>query len=200
MRFFLNVYSIDTHLQPIVDRIISKLASWKGSLLSIIGMVELVKSVIHNMLLYSFHVYMWPINLIKYLDKCIRNFIWSGNIYTRKLVTVAWHRSCSPLMAGCLGIQSLRALNEAAILKLSWEMMASDKEWAVFLRSRFTHANKPVVKYVKSTIWPGIKINMHTVLSSSVWQLGDGTTINFWLDNYLDEPLVDLLLLEFISF
>lgn len=34
---------------------------------------------------------------------------------------------------------------------------------------------------------------MNTVLSSTVWQLGDGTTINFWLDNWLEEPLVKML-------
>lgn len=37
------------HLKPIADIILLKLASWKGSLLSIMGRVQLVKSVIHNM-------------------------------------------------------------------------------------------------------------------------------------------------------
>lgn len=45
-----------SHLQPIADRIKAKLASWKGSLLSIMGRVQLVKSIIHGMLIYSFHI------------------------------------------------------------------------------------------------------------------------------------------------
>lgn len=64
-----------SHLQPIADRINSKLATWKESLLSIAGRVELFKFVIHGMLLYSFLIYVWPVSLIKTVDKWIRNFI-----------------------------------------------------------------------------------------------------------------------------
>jgi hypothetical protein len=46
------------HFQAIADKIRIKLSSWKGSLLSIMGRVQLVKSVIHGMLVYSFHVYL----------------------------------------------------------------------------------------------------------------------------------------------
>lgn len=77
------------HLQPIADKITSKLASWKGSLLSIMGRVELVKSIIQSLLLYSFHVYVWPPSLLKHLDNCIRNFVWVGHINKCKVVTVA---------------------------------------------------------------------------------------------------------------
>ncbi|XP_019435162.1 PREDICTED: uncharacterized protein LOC109341675 [Lupinus angustifolius] len=80
------------HLQPIVDRIINNLAKWKGCCLSIMGRVELVKSIIHNMLVYSFHIYSWPVNLLEKKDCCIRNFIWFGDTMVKKLVTVAWHK------------------------------------------------------------------------------------------------------------
>ncbi|CAL0324041.1 unnamed protein product [Lupinus luteus] len=63
------------HLQPIADKIISKLKTWKGSYFSIMGRVQLVKSIIHSMMIYSFHVYSWPISLLKRLDTCIRNFV-----------------------------------------------------------------------------------------------------------------------------
>lgn len=48
------------HLMPIIDRIKIKLASWKGSLLSIMGRVQLVNSIIMGMLVYSFRIYKWP--------------------------------------------------------------------------------------------------------------------------------------------
>ncbi|KAE9602007.1 putative RNA-directed DNA polymerase [Lupinus albus] len=53
------------HLQPISDRIVAKLATWKCISLSIMGRVELVQSVIHSMLAYSFHIYAWPSSLLK---------------------------------------------------------------------------------------------------------------------------------------
>jgi len=43
----------------IADRIKTKLATWKGFLLSIMGRVQLVKSIVHGMLVYldkKFHL------------------------------------------------------------------------------------------------------------------------------------------------
>lgn len=141
-----------SHLQPIVDRIKVKLAAWKGKLLSIMGRVQLLKSIIHGMLIYSFHVYAWPVSLLKSIDNWIRNFIWSGDIHVKKIVTVAWHKVCCPLIEGGLGIRSLRALNKAAMLKLSWEMVSSNKQWVVIIRARYFKNKVPVTDYAKSSI------------------------------------------------
>lgn len=46
------------YLQLIADKIHVKLSSWKGVILSITGMVQLINSVISGMLTYSFHVYL----------------------------------------------------------------------------------------------------------------------------------------------
>jgi hypothetical protein len=77
------------HLQPIADRIKLKLSAWKASLLSIAGRVQLVRSVMQSMLIYSISIYSWPVTLLKDMEKCFRNFIWSGDIEKRKLVTVS---------------------------------------------------------------------------------------------------------------
>ncbi|XP_019431606.1 PREDICTED: uncharacterized protein LOC109338757 [Lupinus angustifolius] len=69
------------HIQPIADKIMGNLATWKGHSLSIMGRMELVRSVIQN--------------------TSIRNFIWSGDTKIRKLVTVAWKKipeSIQPLL------------------------------------------------------------------------------------------------------
>lgn len=86
-----------SYLQPIADRILSKFSYWKGSILSMMGRGELVKFVIQSMLLYSFHVYLWPASLLKVLDKKIRNFIWSGDSNV-KICTVAWNKLWLPVL------------------------------------------------------------------------------------------------------
>lgn len=53
--------------------------------------------------------------------------------------------------------------------------------------------HKPIIKYIKSVIWPGIKSNVQPVLFNSIWQIGDGNKVNFWLDNWIDQPLMDFL-------
>ncbi|XP_019451876.1 PREDICTED: uncharacterized protein LOC109353976 [Lupinus angustifolius] len=144
------------HMQPIADGIVIKLAKWKGFCLSIIGRVELVKSIIHSMLNYSFQVYSWPDNLLKRLDSCIKNFIWSGDTKVKKLVTVAWHK-------------------------------------ANFYRTRFCRNKEPKSSYIKSSIWPGIKKHWHVILENTIWLLGNGKSISYWVDNWLGKSLVDTL-------
>lgn len=113
------------------------------------------------MILYSFFVYACLIQLLKSLDRYIRNFIWAGDTNVKKVVIVAWKYLCRLSMEGGLGLKTLRSLNEAALMKLSWEMHASNQEWAEFYISRFVHLNKPIIKYVKSSVWPEIKANLH---------------------------------------
>lgn len=105
------------HRMYIADKIKIKLANWKGAMLSVMGRVQLVKSTIQGMLLYSFQIYVWPVSLLKLLDTWIRNFIWSGSIDSRKIVTVAWNTLCSPFAEGGLGLRSLSSINKAALLK-----------------------------------------------------------------------------------
>ncbi|KAF1876311.1 hypothetical protein Lal_00029658 [Lupinus albus] len=149
------------HLQPIADRITVKLATWKGLSLSIMARVELVKSVIHSMLAYSFHIYAWPASLIKDIDGCIRNFIWFGDTKTRKIVTMTWKIVCSPVKAGGLG-----------------------------LRSRFDIGKSPGSRFFKSSIWCGIKANWSLVMQNYRWLVGVGDKVNFWRENWLGTALV----------
>jgi len=49
------------YFQPIADKVKLKLSAWKASILSLVGRVQLVKSVIHNMLLHCITIYSWPL-------------------------------------------------------------------------------------------------------------------------------------------
>jgi hypothetical protein len=101
--------------QAMADRIKVKLATWKGSLLSIMGRVQLVRSVIHGMLVYSFHVYWWPNNMLKNRDAWICNFVWSGDINTKKICTFACKTVCTPYEVGGLDLRPLSKINDSLL-------------------------------------------------------------------------------------
>lgn len=82
------------HFRVTVDIIKVKLASCKGTLLTIMRQVQLVKSIVHGMLVYSIHIYRWPINLLNQLDQWVKNSVWSGDIFSRKICMVAWRTVC----------------------------------------------------------------------------------------------------------
>jgi len=171
------------HFQMIADRIKTKLATWKGSLLSVMGRVQLVKSIIHGMFVYSFHVYMWPKRLLRMLETWIKKFIWSGDVLTQKVCTVSYNCLSRPWAEGGLDLKPTRLINDSLILKLAWNLLATNSQWAALLKQRFFSNRKPVDHYFKSSIWLGIKIHIGAVISNSLWILGTGENISIWNDN-----------------
>ena len=85
-------------LQSIADKIRDRFSQWKGNSLSIAGRLTLINSVIASSFIHSFSIYKWPASLLKELDSAIRNYLWSGNISERKLVTVAWSKTCMKIV------------------------------------------------------------------------------------------------------
>lgn len=82
----------------------------------------------HSMLTYSFHVYQWPKELLKRIDHWIRNFIWSGDVDSRKHVIVTWKHVCKPFEERGLGLKSVTSINRAAMLKFG---LVFHKRWIV---------------------------------------------------------------------
>lgn len=181
------------HLQPIADKIKNKLAGWKGSMLSIMGRVRLVRAIIFGMISYNFHVYSWPKSLLNQVDGWIRNFVWSGQIDCKKLVIVSWFKTCSAYVDGGLELRSLKALNEAAMLELAREILYSSSQWSSFLKSRFIRESKPVSYYVQSSIWIGTNQYVPIAMNNTGCIIGDGKNINFWSDVWMDESFLELL-------
>ena len=187
------------HLQAIADKAKSRLASWKGKLLSMAGRVQLVKDVFQSMLLHSFSVYLWPSSLLKHLVVCARNFIWSGDVATKKLVTVSWRKLCCPKKEAGLGLRDLPALNKAALLTLSWNTLTANTPWGVFARCRFPISQHMGYRYVGSSLWPGLRVSFPIIYEHSRWSIGDGKSVLFWSDKWMDYVIIDGLELSHFS-
>lgn len=114
-----------SHLSLIIDKAKAKLSTWKASLLPMAGRVQLVKSILHSMLIYSITIYAWSISIIKDLEKALRNFIWSGNKDNRNIVIVSWCKVYQPFAEEGIVLRSTSILNEACNLKLCWELFTS---------------------------------------------------------------------------
>lgn len=178
------------YFNSIADRVKCKLAAWKASLLSMAGRVQLIRSVIQSMLLHCLTIYSWPARLLKDLEKWMRNFIWSGDINHRKLVTVSWFKVCKPIKEGGLGIRNLSDINEAGNLKNCWDILQSDLQWAQLVRSRVIRNNNPIRYHILSSIWSGAKHKYSTLQDQVTWKIGNGESIKFWIDPWCGDPLI----------
>jgi len=101
------------YFQQVADKIKVKLASLKASLLTCAGRLQLLKSVIQSMIVYYIIIHAWAISLIKQFERCMRNFLWSGDLNNGKLVAVSWKVVCSPVKEGSIGLRSLSKINDA---------------------------------------------------------------------------------------
>jgi len=100
---------------------------------------------------------------------------------------------CRPWSEGGLDLKPTRLINEALILKLAWDLLAKDTQWSILFKKRYFTNGKPITHHFKSSIWSGIKVLVCTAMENSLWIVGTGEKIQFWTDNWLGEPLVDLL-------
>lgn len=154
------------YLQWIANKIISKLEGWQGKLLFFVGKIVMIKAVIFPMLLHTFTLYIWHAKLIKAVQLWCRNFLWTGDIFSKKLVAVAWHIVCSSKLSGGLGIRHLHSFNKAALFKQMWSIFSFDSQLNSMLNCRFNfRKNYSTTTYKSSSIWPGLKQAMHTIHS-----------------------------------
>ncbi|KAL2319296.1 hypothetical protein Fmac_028265 [Flemingia macrophylla] len=179
------------HFRYILDKIIALYSHWNSLQLSMMGRVQLVKSIISGMVLYSFLAYSWPIALLKELDRVTRNFVWSGSHLESRRITVAWGKACKPTEEGGLGLWFFKTLCKATLYKRTWDCMHSADECFVALRWRWCGGN---TSYLRSSIWQDIRVIWSSLRSDTSWILGRGTDINFWNDRWcLDSSISDLL-------
>lgn len=76
---------------------------------------------------------------------------------TKKLITVAWRNLCRPKAEGGIGIRSIYAINKASMIKLAFDFVAKDEQWAIMLRARVLRNGKPVLYHIFSSIWMSFK-------------------------------------------
>ncbi|PNX56223.1 reverse transcriptase, partial [Trifolium pratense] len=110
------------------------------------------------------------------------------------MVTVAWKTICTPFDEGGLGLRPLKLINKAAMLRLCWNCVSSDADWAQLVRARCIRNGHPIRYHISSSIWSGVKNHITSVKEHSFWLLGDGSRINFWTDKWLqDSSIADII-------
>jgi hypothetical protein len=113
------------------------------------------------------------------MDSCIRNFVWSGSVDTKKLVTLSWDKVCAPVSSDGLGLRRLKDMNKVGYVKLYWELIKSDKQWATTLRGRFFRNSNPITHAISSSIWSSLKEYLPLLQDHSIWRVGNGNAISF---------------------
>ncbi|KAG7552028.1 Reverse transcriptase domain [Arabidopsis thaliana x Arabidopsis arenosa] len=183
----------------ILERMSSKLAGWKGRMLSLAGRITLIKSVLSSIPVHSMSTIKLPASTLSKLDKISRDFLWGSSAEKRKIHLVSWKTVCRPKRDGGLGIRTACDMNKALLAKLGWRLLHDQSGlWAGVLRSKYKvgdlrDQNWIVAKSNWLSTWRSVGIGLReVVLNGYSWVIGDGKNILFWRDKWLaDLPLMD---------
>jgi hypothetical protein len=101
----------------VIEKVERRLASWNKLYLSKGGRVTLIHSTLSSIPSYYLSMFLIPVSVAKKLERLQRNFLWNGMGDETKLHLVNWHRICSPIKAGGLGVRNVINFNQALLGK-----------------------------------------------------------------------------------
>ncbi|XP_073355220.1 uncharacterized protein [Aegilops tauschii subsp. strangulata] len=155
-------------LQPLLDKILARLAAWKFKLFTAVGRLVLLNSVISALAVYWLSVHQLPAWVRRQIDKIRRAWLWRGQeSCPGGHYKVASGRICRPKELGGLGIIDLDRFGIALRLRwLWWEKTTPYKPWI----------GLPV---------PCNEDDRWLFAAATTVALGDGRTASFWMDSWL---------------
>lgn len=158
-------------VQPLLDKIGTRIPGWKGKLLSMAGRETLVKSVLTLQTIYHLTVFPAQKWMLQQIDMMRRSFLLKGEEpekCTGGHCLVNWPTTCAPRDLGDLGILDLERFAHA--LRLRW------------LWIRWHHADRP---------WAGLEIPCDNIdkdlfTASTIVTIGKGDKASFWHSSWIN--------------
>lgn len=184
----------------VIDRFYRCLSSWKSKALSIGGRLTLTKSVLSSLPIYYLSLFRAPLNTADLLEKIRRRFFWGFKDDERGMSWFNWKTVMCPFNKGGLGIGSIRAKNLALLGKWWWRFhVEKDALWNKAIGEIYGPVGGLSTSNglgIKKGVWDNIisigyyMDHMGTSSSSSFRRLvGNGESIFFWHDRWLDDGL-----------
>jgi hypothetical protein len=155
--------------QPLIDKMASRLPTWKGRFLNKSGRLKLLNTVSSSMPTYMLTALAPKMWLIKKLDKIRRGFLWKGTCDANGASSlVQWPKVKKPKDVGGLGVLDLEFFSTA--LRLRW------------LWYQWTEPDRP---------WVGMDVPCNDVERqlfriSTVVRVGNGIKVRFWDSAWCD--------------
>jgi frataxin-like iron-binding protein CyaY len=166
----------------IIEKMQSRLASWKTRLLNKPGRLALASSVLSSIPNYYMQIAWLPQNICDSIDQASRNFIWK-NANNKGIHLVSWKKMTKPKKLGGLGLRSARDANICLLGKLVWDILQSkDKLWVNIFSHRYDAGIKILQasdKQGSSHIWSSIIRAKAILREGFTWRVGSGSS-SFW--------------------
>lgn len=129
-----------TYIQckPLVDKVTARIQCWSAKSLSYAGRIQLIRSVIFGMQSFWAQIFIMPKKIIKEIESICRVFLWTGKTGCSRRALVAWDQVCRPKAEGGWNLINMAVWNQAASLKLLWNLASkADKMWVRWVHTYY---------------------------------------------------------------
>src|SRR6266540_4000229 len=176
---------------PLMDRIERSLLVM-SSLLSYLGRLQRVNSVISTIPTYAMCTLKLPVVVTNYVDRIMKQCLWRRADINKKGGNLAsWDKVCKPINKGGLGVINLTLQNDALLLKhldkfynkkdLPWVSLI----WNKYYKNKVPHATREVGSFWGKDV---LRLNvLYKGIAKS--NLGRGETVQVWDDLWADSVL-----------
>lgn len=170
----------------IIDKMHTRLASWKSKLLNKPGRLTLATSVLSSIPAYYMQINWLPQSICDSIDQTTRNFIWRGS-NDKGIHLVGWKKIAKPKNIGGLGIRSAREANICLLGKLIWDLIQrNDKLWVHMLSDKYSSGADiftATSTSSSSAIWASIMRAKNVLVNGYSWRAGSGSS-SFWFSRW----------------
>ena len=178
----------------IKEQLSQKLEGWQGKLLSGAGKDILIRVVAQTLPSYTMNCFLLPKSFCNALHQMCARFWWgTKEDGKRKIHWMSWQKLCRPKEEGGMGFRDLFAHNLALLAKQGWRLIKFPNSLVsrMYKAKYFPHCDfwAAATPSGASACWKGIFEARELLRSGVRWRVGDGTSIDAWLDPWIPRPL-----------
>ncbi|KAK1407758.1 hypothetical protein QVD17_39384 [Tagetes erecta] len=120
----------------LVEKMEGRITNWKNKMLSFVGRLQLIGSVLSVLYIYWASVFILPKRVIADLEAKMRGFLWSQGAVSQGKAKVSWKSVCLPKHEGGLGIRRIGDMNTALMSHHIWSILSKRKSlWVDWIYS-----------------------------------------------------------------
>ena len=164
-------------LQYLIDKILARIAGWRGKLLSYLGRIILIKTCLASIPIYLLSFFKFPKWDLNLINSHMANCLWSDTDGAHKIHLVNWPSICMKKRVWGYGVPNLQDMNLCLIGSWVKRYIAGEGSlWRRIVDNKY-NTKSPNILCCRdphpSQFWKGVMWALQAVKVGYKWQVGD---------------------------
>ena len=173
-------------IQPLIDKILKRMAGWRGKLLSYAARVILIKACLASIPVYLLSFFKFPKWALDLINSQLAHCLWSDFEGNRKLHLANWHLVCMRKEYGGMCIPNIKDVNLCLLGNWVKRYIHDEgKIWIQIVDSKYIRRSPNIFAsnpQNTSKFWQGVMWAARALKFGYRWKIGNGKKTRLWED------------------